>query len=270
MADHRVATREEWLTARLELLAAEKEHTRRGDELAKRRQELPWVLVDKDYRFTTEEGEATLADLFGGRSQLLVYHFMFGADYENGCKTCSTIADGFNGSVVHLRHHDVAFWAISRAPLPKIQAYKQRMRWSFPWASSYGSDFNLDFQAGLTEEQQRAGEGTYNFAPIDLRKEIAEAAGADWPKAFLEGTGTDWATYRRESPGLSAFVRDGGAVYHTYSAYGRGIDAIWGMYQLLDRAPRGRNEDGTAWWHRRDEYEPAEAPTSSPTSAGRP
>jgi predicted dithiol-disulfide oxidoreductase (DUF899 family) len=254
MPEHKVGTREEWLAARLELLDAEKEHTRRGDELARHRQELPWVAVEKEYTFDTDEGKASLAELFGGRSQLLVYHFMFGADYENGCKTCSTIADGFNGSVVHLQHHDVAFWAISRAPLAKIQSYKQRMGWSFPWASSYESEFNYDFQAGLTEEQERSGQGEYNFGPIDLRGEIASAEGAEWPKGFLEGTGVDWATYRREQPGLSAFALEDGSVYHAYSAYARGIDGIWGMYQLLDRAPRGRNEARDAWWHRHHEY----------------
>ena len=229
-------------------------HAPRRRARARARQELPWVAVEQEYTFDTDEGRASLADLFGGRSQLLVYHFMFGADYENGCKTCSTIADGFNGSVVHLQHHDVAFWAISRAPLAKIQTYKQRMGWSFPWASSYQSEFNYDFQAGLTEEQERSGQGEYNFGPIDLRGEIASAEGAEWPKDFLEGTGVDWATYRREQPGLSAFALEDGTVYHTYSAYARGIDCIWGMYQLLDRTPRGRYEARDAWWHRHDEY----------------
>src|ERR671927_626227 len=157
VTEHRTGTREEWLAARLELLEAEKELTRRSDELARRRQELPWVRIDKDYRFETDDGPASLADLFRGRSQLLVYHFMFGPDYTAGCATCSAIADGFNGFVVHLENHDVAFTAVSRAPLPKLQAYKRRMGWSFRWASSYGSDFNYDFNTSLTEEQQRAG-----------------------------------------------------------------------------------------------------------------
>src|SRR5437762_3603272 len=164
-AKHITGTRAEWLAARLELLKEEKELTRRSDELARRRQELPWVRIDKEYRFETEEGTASLADLFRGRSQLLVYHFMFGPDYTAGCPACSSIADGFNQSVPHLAHHDVMFWAISRAPLPKLQAYKRRMGWSFPWASSGGSDFNLDFQAGLTEEQQRTGNFEYNYRP---------------------------------------------------------------------------------------------------------
>jgi predicted dithiol-disulfide oxidoreductase (DUF899 family) len=159
MTDHKVGTRQEWRAARLELLDAEKELTQRSDELARRRQELPWVRIDKEYRFETDEGTASLTDLFGGRSQLLVYHFMFGPDFTAGCPSCSTIADGFDGSVVHLTNHDVAFYAVSRAPLAKLQAYKQRMGWRFPWASSLGSDFNYDFQATQTEEEQRAGSG---------------------------------------------------------------------------------------------------------------
>src|SRR4051795_5480868 len=154
---HRSGTREEWLAARLELLAVEKELTRQSDELARRRQELPWVRIDKEYRFDTGEGSASLADLFQGRSQLLVYHFMFGPDYTAGCPSCSSIADGFDGFVVHLANHDVTLSAVSRAPLAKLQQFKRRMRWSFPWASSFGGDFNHDFQAGLTEEQQREG-----------------------------------------------------------------------------------------------------------------
>src|ERR687890_213323 len=158
-----VGTREEWLAARLELLAAEKEHTRRSDELAQRRRELPWVRVDKEYEFDTDEGSATLADLFSGRSQLLIYHFMFGPDYEAGCPSCSAIADGFNGFTVHLANHDVMLWAVSRAPLKKLEAYKRRMGWSFPWASSFGSDFNDDYHVFATEEQQQSGEYQYNF-----------------------------------------------------------------------------------------------------------
>src|SRR5262245_26500504 len=157
MTNHKTGTREEWLAARLELLEAEKEHTRRSDELARRRQELPWVRIDKQYRFETDKGSASMADLFQGRSQLLVYHFMFGPDYKAGCSTCSTIADGFNGFFEHLAHHDVLLMAVSRAPLAKLQAYKKRMGWTFPWASSFGSDFNADFSVGFTEEQQRQG-----------------------------------------------------------------------------------------------------------------
>src|SRR5437870_9780498 len=163
MTKHMTGTRKEWLAARLELLKAEKELTRRGDELARRRQELPWVRIAKEYRFETDAGSASLADLFGGRSQLLVYHFMFGADYTAGCPHCSAIADGFNGIAVHLANHDVMFWAVSRAPLAKLQAYKRRMGWTFPWASSRGSDFNFDFHVYFTEEQQRKGGVEHNY-----------------------------------------------------------------------------------------------------------
>ena len=253
MTDHKTGTREEWLAARLELLEAEKALTRRSDELARRRQELPWVRIDEEYRFETDQGPASLADLFGGRSQLLVYHFMFGPEYTAGCPSCSAIADGFNGSVVHLANHDVTLCAVSRAPLAKLQAYKQRMGWSFPWASSSGSDFNYDFQASQTTEQQQAGTAEYNFAEFDMRSQLAADPDDPWVAAFAGGTGTDWATYRREGPGISAFALEDGVVYHTYSAYARGIDGLWGMYQWLDRAPRGRNEAGP-WWRRHDEY----------------
>jgi predicted dithiol-disulfide oxidoreductase (DUF899 family) len=252
MTSHKTGTREEWLTARLELLRAEKELTRRTDELARQRQELPWVRIDKDYRFDTDEGAASLADLFRGRSQLLVYHFMFGPDYAAGCPSCSAIADGFSGSVVHLAHHDVALTAVSRAPLPKIQAYKRRMGWSFPFASSYGSDFNYDFQTAHTKQAWDAGAVEYNFRVVDLRPPAGEEGSRD---AWTEGiVGTDWETYRREGPGMSAFALEDGVVYHTYSAYERGLDGIWGMYQWLDRAPLGRNETGM-WWRRHDEYD---------------
>jgi predicted dithiol-disulfide oxidoreductase (DUF899 family) len=252
MTEHKTGTREEWLAARLELLAAEKELTRQNDRLTQQRQELPWVRIDKDYRFDTDEGSASLADLFRGRSQLLIYHFMFGPDYTAGCPACSSIADGFNGSVVHLANHDVTLMAVSRAPLAKLQQYRQRMGWSFPWASSFESDFNYDFGASSTEEQQRQGILEYNFATRDVRP-ILEA-GEDSPVAeFAAMTGTDTAGYLRESPGMSVFALEDGVVYHTYSAYARGVDAMWGMYQWLDRAPKGRNEAGP-WFRRRDEY----------------
>ncbi|MDB5040041.1 MAG: thioredoxin [Candidatus Eremiobacteraeota bacterium] len=255
MIDHKTGTREEWLAARLELLEAEKALTRRGDELAQWRQKLPWVRIDKDYRFATDEGTASLADLFKGRSQLLIYHFMFGPDYTAGCPSCSAIADGFNGSAVHLANHDVTLHAVSRAPLAKLQAYKQRMGWSFPWASSFESDFNYDFAVAHTKEQQQSGAVEYNFRTTDTRP-ILEANDANpWTAEIASGVGTDWPTYRQESPGVSAFALVDGAVYHTYSAYGRGVDGIWGMYQLLDRAPLGRNEDEPGiWWRRHDEY----------------
>ena len=252
MTDHTTGTRAEWLAARLELLEAEKAVTRRNDELARQRQELPWVQIDKQYNLDTDQGTASLSDLFGGRSQLLVYHFMFGPDFAAGCPSCSAIADGFNGSVVHLAHHDVAFWAVSRAPLAKLQAYKQRMGWSFPWASSYGSDFNYDFQAGFTKEQWDSGTIEYNFRPADFRPPAGQdSTGLDEFASSV--VGTDWETFRREGPGVSAFALEDGVVYHTYSAYERGLDGIWGMYQWLDRAPLGRNESGW-WWRRHDEY----------------
>jgi predicted dithiol-disulfide oxidoreductase (DUF899 family) len=252
MTQHRTGTREDWLTARLELLKDEKELTRRSDELARRRQELPWVRIDKDYRFETDDGSASLADLFEGRSQLLVYHFMFGPEYTAGCPACSAIADGFNGFVVHLENHDVAMTAVSRAPLDKLQAYKQRMGWSFPWASSLDSEFNYDFNASYTEEEQRTGSIEYNYRSMDVTP-VLEAA--DGPVVdFAEMVGTDPATYAREAPGMSAFALEDGVVYHTYSAYARGLDALWGMYQWLDRAPKGRNETGP-WFRRHDEYE---------------
>ena len=243
----RTGTREEWLAARRELLAAEKEHTRLGDELAQLRQGLPWVRIDKEYEFETDDGPASLAGLFQGRSQLLVYHFMLGPDYQAGCPSCSAIADGFSGSVVHLLQHDVMFTAISRAPLANIQAFKQRMGWTFPWASSYETDFNYDFGVSFTEEQQRQGVVEYNFAPRELQ---APTEAVRW---FAESAGTDPESFLREAPGMSAFALEDGVVYHTYSAYARGVDGLWGMYQWLDRAPKGRNETGV-WWRRHDEY----------------
>ena len=255
MMNHNTGTREEWLAARLELLEAEKDLTRRSDELARRRQQLPWVRVDKKYRFETDAGSASLADLFLGRSQLLVYHFMFGPDYKAGCPSCSSIADSFNGIVVHLENHDVAFSAVSRAPLAKLQAYKQRMGWTFPWASSFPSDFNNDFSVSFTEKQQKEGDIAYNY-----RREKAfvwrpeQEGGSERTAQFAATCGTDAATYTRDRPGLSAFVLEDGVVYHTYSTYARGVDGIWGMYQWLDRAPKGRNETGV-WWKRHDEYE---------------
>jgi predicted dithiol-disulfide oxidoreductase (DUF899 family) len=254
MTTHTTGTREDWLAARLELLEAEKELTRRSDELARQRQALPWVRIDKDYRFETDEGSASLADLFRGRSQLLVYHFMFGPKYGAGCPSCSAIADGFNGSVVHLANHDVTLCAVSRAPLAKLKGYQQRLGWTFPWASSHGSDFNFDFSASFTEEQQREGGIEYNYRREQPLANIASRSTPDGAATFAAMSGTDAATYVRERPGMSAFVREDGVVYHTYSTYARGLDALWGMYQWLDRAPRGRNETGV-WWRRHDEYD---------------
>jgi len=257
--NHAVASRDAWLQARLDLLKEEKDLTRRSDELARRRRQLPWVRIDKEYRFDTDDGSASLADLFSGRSQLLVYHFMFGPDYTAGCPSCSAIADGFNGFAVHLAHHDTMLWAVSRAPLAKLQAYKERMGWTFPWASSAPSDFNFDFTVSVTEEEQRAGTVDYNYqaaSQMQRGKEPEKRARAT-PDGATKGaaqTGTDVQTYARERPGMSAFVLDDGIVYHTYSAFARGLDGLWGMYQWLDRAPRGRNETGY-WLRHRDRYE---------------
>jgi predicted dithiol-disulfide oxidoreductase (DUF899 family) len=253
MTKHMTGTRKEWLAARLDLLEAEKELTRRSDELARRRQKLPWVRIDKEYRFETDEGSASLADLFQRRSQLLVYHFMFGPNYSSGCPSCSAIADGFNGFGVHLANHDVMLWAVSRAPLVKLQAYKRRMGWSFPWASSFGSDFNSDFDVYASEEQQRTGAYEYNYQPGTPAAAFATRLTSDGPAKGAAMTGTDVATYVREKPGMSAFALEDGTVYHTYSAYARGLDGLWGAYQWLDRAPRGRNETAY-WWRRHDEY----------------
>src|ERR1043166_5481510 len=251
MTRHKTGTREEWLSARKELLKAEKDLTRRSDEVAKRRQELPWVKIDKEYKFETDESTASLKDLFRGRSQLLVYHFMFGPDYKAGGPSCSAIAAGFNGFAVHRANHDVMLGAVSRAPLAKLQAYKRRMGWTFPWASSAGGDFNPDFSVGFTEKEQREAGIEYNYrreAPLGY-------AGGEGPvDEFAAAAGTDSATYSRERPGVSAFALEDGAVYHTYSAYSRGVDGLWGMYQWLDRAPKGRNETGL-WWRRHDEYD---------------
>jgi predicted dithiol-disulfide oxidoreductase (DUF899 family) len=252
MTTHTTGTRDEWLAARLSLLEAEKELTRRSDELARRRQELPWVRIDKEYRFEIDDGTASLADLFRGRSQLLIYHFMFGPDYTAGCPSCSAIADGFNGSAVHLANHDVMLMAVSRAPLAKLQAFKQRMGWTFPWASSLGSDFNFDFNVSITEDQQRKGGSEYNY-----RRGGHAITAATLPEPVVQiasMTGADAAAYVRERPGMSAFVRENGIVYHTYSTYARGLDGLWGMYQWLDRAPEGRNEKGI-WWRHHDKYD---------------
>jgi predicted dithiol-disulfide oxidoreductase (DUF899 family) len=254
---HKVGTRQEWLKARIELLKAEKELTHKSDELAQRRQELPWVKLDKMYSFETEKGKATLKDLFQGRSQLMIYHFMFGPDFKAGCPSCSSLADNFNGIYKHLAGHDVMFWAVSRAPLEKLQAYKKRMGWTFPWASSAPSDFNADFGVAFTEEQQRKGDTSYNFGTVgNMAGDSVANRNAPIPDILTQiagSTGTDWPTYSREAPGMSSFILQDGQVYHTYSAYARGLDVLWGMYQWLDRAPLGRNE--TSFWLRRhDEY----------------
>ena len=264
MTKHTTGTRDEWLAARLELLQAEKELTRRSDELAQQRQALPWVQIHKSYRFETADGSATLAELFKGRSQLLIYHFMFGVDYKAGCPSCTSIADGFNGIAVHLANHDVMLWAVSRAPLAKLQAYRQRMGWTFPWASSFGSDFNADFNVWFSEQQQREGGIEYNYRrEPGTREPPAAQPVRGWgpdadqrPVAQVAAmAGTDVATFTRDRPGVSAFALEDGALYHTYSSYARGLDGLWNMYQWLDRAPKGRNESGF-WLRRKDEYGP--------------
>ena len=251
MTTHQIGTRDEWLAARLQLLTAEKELTRQSDVVARRRQELPWVRVDKEYRFETEAGRASLEELFQGRSQLLVYHFMFGPDYAAGCPSCSSIADGFNGIAVHLANHDVMLTAVSRAPLAKLQAYKRRMGWTFPWASSLAGNFSFDFNVSFTEEQQRQGTIEYNYKRGGHAMDTSSAPPPVSSQAAA--CGTDTATYSRDRPGLSAFALEDGVVYHTYSAYARGVDGLWGMHQWLDRAPKGRNQQGV-WWRRHDEY----------------
>jgi predicted dithiol-disulfide oxidoreductase (DUF899 family) len=234
MAQYRTGTHEEWLAARKELVAAEKQHMRAGDELARQRRELPWVPVEKEYIFESEDGEKTLAELFDGRSQLLVYHFMFGFGYRvdeqnPGCTGCSFVADHFDAVVPHLNGHDVTLVAESIAPLEELRPYKERMGWRFPWVSSLGSDFKYDFGAGFTEEQQRNG-AEYNFRHVDE------------PLPQREG--------------MSAFALQDGVVHHTYSTYDRGVEAFMGTYQFLDRAPLGRNEKTAAeWWRRHDEYD---------------
>ncbi|MBM0104966.1 DUF899 domain-containing protein [Steroidobacter sp. S1-65] len=259
MISHKTGTREEWLKARIELLKEEKELTRRGDEVARKRRELPWVRIDKEYRFEADEGSVSLKDLFLGRSQLIVYHFMFAPDWQAGCASCSMIADAFDGSYIHLANHDVMFWAVSRAPLAKLQAYKRRLGWTFPWASSGGGDFNADFNVWFTESQQRDGEIEYNYQreppSSDLfRWRNGQEGGGDSAEARLAAmSGTDVASYHRDRPGMSAFVLEEGAVYHTYSSYARGLDPLFGVYHWLDRAPKGRNETGV-WWRRHDEY----------------
>jgi predicted dithiol-disulfide oxidoreductase (DUF899 family) len=231
MVNHGIGTRSEWLAARLDLLEAEKELTRRSDELARRRQALPWVRIDKEYRLETDEGSASLKGLFRGRSQLLVYHFMFGPDYTAGCPSCSAIADGFDGVVVHLANHDVTLAAVSRAPLAKLQAYKQR---------EGAVEYNYRREAA---SRSRGAE----------EPGIPSRSTPDGAATFAAMSGTDVAAYTRERPGMSAFVLEDGVVYHTYSTYARGLDGLWGMYQWLDRAPRGRNES-SVWWRRHDEY----------------
>jgi predicted dithiol-disulfide oxidoreductase (DUF899 family) len=238
VTNHRIGTRKEWLAARLELLKAEKDLTRLNDDVTRRRRELPWVRLDKSYTFDTEGGEASLADLFRGRSQLLVYHFMFDSDWDEGCPSCSSLADGFDETHLHLQNHDVAFTAVSRGPLEKLLAYRDRMGWSFPWASSGRDGFNYDFHVTIDPA----------VAPVEYNYK---------DQAQLEAENVAWRDWSGEQPGMSAFARDGDGddVYHTYSAYARGLDPLWTMWQWLDRTPLGRNEGDLSWFHRHDRYE---------------
>ena len=232
MTDHKIASREEWQAARDELLRREKEHTRMGDELARQRRELPWVPIEKEYRFDTDEGTRTLAELFDGRSQLLVYHIMFGPSFEAACPTCSSMADTMDGVLPHVNARDVTMLLVSRAPLERLQAYKRRMGWSIPWASTAGNDFNSDFGVSLTPEQVREQLGPVLDDPPPGLREVAAA------------TGTDVLGYVAEAPAPTAraFVLDDGAVYHAYSTQGRGVEFLMGYYPILDRAPKGRDE----------------------------
>jgi predicted dithiol-disulfide oxidoreductase (DUF899 family) len=243
--DHKIGTREEWLAAREELLAREKAHTRLGDELARQRRELPWVRVEKHYRFDTEDGEKALGELFDGRSQLLVYHFMFGPTYQGGCPTCSSMADGIDGVLSHLRARDVTFLFVSQAPLEKLQAYKRRMGWSIPWVSTARTDFNFDLGFSSSEEQTRT-------AVEPMADQLPPIAAHN-----ASSTGTDLFGYLTELFGFSAFVRADGTVFHTYSTTGRGVEFLMGYYPILDRAPKGRDEgdEWQLWIRRHDEYE---------------
>ncbi len=244
MTDHKVTSREEWLAAREALLVREKEHTRMGDDLARQRRELPWVRVEKEYSFETDQGIRTLAELFDGRSQLLVYHFMFGPSYEAGCPACSSNADAVNGVVPHLNARDVTLVYVSRAPLEKLLAYKGRMGWTFPWVSSSSSEFNFDFSVSLTEEQTR-----------EAIKPMIEAGIPAVVDQLASASGTDVVGYLSEGPGFSTFVRDEADVFHAYSTTARGLEFLMGYYPILDRAPKGRNEaDSPLWLRRHDEY----------------
>jgi predicted dithiol-disulfide oxidoreductase (DUF899 family) len=245
MTDHEVVGREEWAAARAALLAREKDHTRLGDELARQRRGLPWVRVEKEYRFATDDGTRTLAELFDGRGQLLVYHFMFGPSYRAGCPTCSSMADGVNGLLPHLHARDVTLLFVSQAPLDKLQAYRRRMGWSIPWVSAAGGDFNYDAGFSRTEEQTREA-----VAPM------LEAGTPPVIERNARESGTDAVGYLTEGPGFSAFVVDDGAVYQTYSTTARGLEFLMGYYGILDRTPAGRDEDDGAqlWIRRHDEY----------------
>ena len=254
MTMHKSGTREEWLAARLELLKAEKELTRRSDELARRRQELPWIRIDKEYRFETDEGSLAGRPL-QGRSQLLIYHFMFGPDYTAGCPRCSAIADGFNGFVIHLVNHDVTLWAVSRPPLAKLQAYKRRMGWSFPWASSFGSDFNSTSRS-RSPRSSRNRRRRIQLPPGGVEPSL-EPGQEKLLAEFAAPTGTDWLTYSREAPGMTRRARGRRRLPHLLGLCAR-LDGLWGMYQWLDQATRANETrhwpEAMAWFRRHDEY----------------
>jgi predicted dithiol-disulfide oxidoreductase (DUF899 family) len=243
MTDHKVVVRDEWQAARDELLQREKEHTRMADELARQRRELPWAAIEKEYRFDAEDGTRTLAELFDGRSQLLVYHFMFGPTYKAGCPTCSSMADGMDGLLPHLHARDLTLLFVSRAPLAKLQAYKQRMSWSIPWVSSANTDFSFDMGASFPVEQTRE-----QMPPEDQLPPIAGHNAA--------ASGTDVPAYISELPAASSFMLEDGAVYQTYATTFRGVEFMMGYYPILDRAPKGRDEGDAfqTWIRRHDEY----------------
>ena len=263
MAQHRTATREEWEAARAELLKREKEHTRLGDELARQRRELPWVRLEKQYTFDTADGSRTLAQLFDDRSQLVVYHFMFGLDYEAGCLACSSTADSFNGVLAHLEACDVTMICVSRAPLEKLLAYRERMGWSFNWASSHDSDFNYDFGVSAWDgSTDRPAETSLQANEVAVLRQLNEQPALRQnlpliPKRNASASGTDVDGYLSEGHGVSTFAREGDTVYHCYSSYARGTEFLMGYYAILDRAPEGRDEGEQAmsWLRRRDEYE---------------
>ena len=263
MTSHRIGTREEWVSASAELLKREKELTRMGDELARQRRELPWVPVEKQYTLQTEQGRRTLAELFDGRSQLLVYHFMFGADWEAGCPTCSSTADSFNGVLAHLGANDMTLICVSHAPLEKLLAYRERMGWSFSWASSFESAFNFDYGVSAAEAGRHDPAAPVREAnEMELLRLLHEqpAVGENLPQIALRNasaSGTDLEGYFSQGHGFSAFAREGESVYHCYSSYARGTEFLMGYYAIMDRAPKGRDEGDQpmSWLHRHDEYQ---------------
>jgi predicted dithiol-disulfide oxidoreductase (DUF899 family) len=253
MTHPRTGTREEWLAASAELLAREKEHTRAGDELARQRRELPWVPVQKQYTLLTADGPKTLPELFDGRSQLMVYHFMFGPDYQAGCPSCSSTADSFNGVLAHLRARDVTLICVSRAPVDRLLAFRDRMGWSFEWVSSHDSDFNADYGVARGEHEQ-----ANELALLRMLDEQPAVRESLPPVTYrnADATGTDLDSYFSEGHGISAFAREDDTIFHCYSSYARGTEFMMGFYAILDRAPRGRDENGQpmSWLRRHDEY----------------